>query len=592
MSKPIHVAVDFNSDYRKAGGPVQPANIVNLMARFAELGLERVYWIHNAEDYYIGKSLTDEGTDLLAYAADAAHRHGLQFWGLYKPFETGRAAMEIPHEVRLPEDRQFMEGIAGRAPYMAPFVLKHPELRLKRFPARSCTGIAIACVKLVKSDDLPTRLGRDDIELFSSPINGRFVRYRGRVQFSDTIEDRQSLPVRVLILAGLEIPADHRYLLVVPRRRSGEGDFSNREDRLLEIYDAKGNRLPATPDEGLMDREELERLLRHYYLLQWGQQTIPEDRFPKGFGEDEPSSALILDSGHAPTTRTLDGNEGPRDGYAGVAKGKPIHVGGALHPTYPEVRRYWLKEIENRLLAAGADGIDIRFTQHSAWTSEGPYYGFNEPVVEEFRSRYGVDVLTEPYDKEAFRKLQGEYLTQFMREVRSLLNDRGLPLQAHVNYFMERKIPGWNRNNLPVNFDYEWRRWLREDIVDSVCLKYLPMRLVETEDKGEDLLEEVIRVAGRWGKRVEWELRLDRIIHWSTVMMDPESTAAIGFKAVSPESKAAVETLRRDFQWGLEHEGVDAIILYESAGFTLMDRNTGETHSAPFMKSLLDSMRT
>ena len=43
-------------------------------------------------------------------------------------------------------------------------------------------------------------------------------------------------------------------------------------------------------------------------------------------------------------------------------------------------------------------------------------FGYNQPIVDEFRKRYGVDIRTEPFDKLAWAKLRGEYLTQFMRE--------------------------------------------------------------------------------------------------------------------------------------------------------------------------------
>src|SRR5690348_17622517 len=46
-------------------------------------------------------------------------------------------------------------------------------------------------------------------------------------------------------------------------------------------------------------------------------------------------------------------------------------------------------------------------------------YGFNEPIVSEFKRRHGVDIRNQPFDKQAWYVLRGEYMTQFIRDRKS-----------------------------------------------------------------------------------------------------------------------------------------------------------------------------
>ena len=44
-------------------------------------------------------------------------------------------------------------------------------------------------------------------------------------------------------------------------------------------------------------------------------------------------------------------------------------------------------------------------------------YGFNEPIVKEYKRRYGRDILREDFDLAKWRELRGEYFTLFLREL-------------------------------------------------------------------------------------------------------------------------------------------------------------------------------
>lgn len=123
-------------------------------------------------------------------------------------------------------------------------------------------------------------------------------------------------------------------------------------------------------------------------------------------------------------------------------------VGWPLY-NYPEVREHMLSRVDD-LVSHGVDGFlfglartHIPYLLAYRW-GDGNCFGFNPPVVEEFRRRTGVDlstfshveegatadhggmpfvyehrwVGTEPYDVWEFRRLLGEGFDQFLREVR------------------------------------------------------------------------------------------------------------------------------------------------------------------------------
>lgn len=177
-----------------------------------------------------------------------------------------------------------------------------------------------------------------------------------------------------------------------------------------------------------------------------------------------------------------------------------------------------------------ARSCSIRVTNHSAWTVEGEAYGFNAPVVAEFKRRYGVDVCTQPFDREQWRRLQGEYYTWFLRDARALTRRADVNLQLHVNGLMGFDVPGWRRNNVPATFAWDWRRWIEEDLCDSVALKYIPWEFGAQAGTGVAFGEEVMRVA-----RPTWNAWLTKNaeLGLGDTGEEPEFPGSVGYCAAS-----------------------------------------------------------
>jgi len=165
-------------------------------------------------------------------------------------------------------------------------------------------------------------------------------------------------------------------------------------------------------------------------------------------------------------------------------------IRGLLSYAYPEVREHRLAEIRE-LLAYEPDGIyldtgrshcGIQPIMAMPLTGGDPYwqYGFNEPEVAEFKRRYGADPgsligLQPRMDDVNFQnwnKLRGEYLTQFLRETRAVVNQAGK--QLTVGFYSDAECylsPVGRRGRVPLGlFHHDYETWAKENLVDGFVI--------------------------------------------------------------------------------------------------------------------------
>lgn len=152
---------------------------------------------------------------------------------------------------------------------------------------------------------------------------------------------------------------------------------------------------------------------------------------------------------------------------------------GVMEYWYPEVRRYKVEQVSRFLDAYGYDGIYICTRSHSPPAATADTYGFNPPVVEEFKRRHGVDILTQEFDIQAWRDLRGEGLTQVLRELRVELRRRGKTLAVG--------IPRTESTGPPYgNMTLHWRTWVEQDLVDELVLGVRSGNFHYPSQKGRD----------------------------------------------------------------------------------------------------------
>jgi hypothetical protein len=149
--------------------------------------------------------------------------------------------------------------------------------------------------------------------------------------------------------------------------------------------------------------------------------------------------------------------------FAVVDRAGETRQWGILCFGYPEVRRHFRDRIQKYLRGYAWDGVFLCLRTQARPAIFADQFGFNAPVHEAMRERYGVDILTQDFDLDAWRALNGEFFTTFLRELREDLRALGARLSVGV--------PRGDIIGPPVgNWPIEWRTWAEEGLIDALVI--------------------------------------------------------------------------------------------------------------------------
>ncbi|MFC1454319.1 hypothetical protein ACFLQL_03970, partial [Verrucomicrobiota bacterium] len=498
------------------------------------------------------------GFDIFAAACEAAHRHGMRFDAVIKPFEgaMSHGMALLPHTFPRVDGASLLDEPAGLIHAVRPFVAEHPEMRMARRPDDdSDPGGRIAAIRLVKNDDAPAQLGLDDLSIWTSPHNGGFEKYAGPVTLGDDLEWRSGypyndLPCRILTLGSLDLPARTRYILIRCRKREQDGNFINAIEKMVELVNEDGKIIPSMPSrsrvdaEGLYERTEFcSRIgLSRYTRLPEVRDLIKDrEHFLK-----ECADMFVFSSWYEDVA--LDSI-----GELAVSRGKPRQIYGALHPVYPEVRKHWLEQIKF-CIDRGADGVNIRLANHNR-PFEPWSYGFNAPVLER---------MEHPDNVAEARRINGEAYTQFLREAADLLHGQNKEMGIHVHgLFFHHNDTAANNTPLQCNIDWQWETWIRE-LADYVEMRGANMLGPENVREAADRIGIVTREAGI-----------------PFIFQCARSTKIVHFDGPHP-------SLAREMEWARRHPDITTYNLYEIAYFSRFNKD-GRFEGSPAIAELVRS---
>ena len=466
----LEAFVDFPDDAITAREPITPAHIDAMMGRLAEAGVRRVSWevygdghggllipAHDARWENMARTYTGLGHNSLAVAVAAAHRHGLEIYAYFKPYETGCAALfpDGSYEATVyGRTRQ----IGGRMTWMDPFVVDRPELRIRRRDDLP-TGLAsvpVCGLRLRKRDASPTRVTADHLQLWASEQNHCYHRLEipftvdesiepcprdAHDLFSEQLLGRRGDPQRVLRLSGFEL--QDRFILVTTDFVDGPADFANTDLAMLSAYDAEDHEITGVVASGsaIWFGEQVD--FRH-----WG---------------------LVFDHGYNGQMICLDeANTTGRQGIVAFARGRNEYLPGALCETEPEVQDFWLRCLEG-VLATGVDGVDLREENHSTHTNYPEEYGYNEVALAACRQRGQVDRAT-------LSAVRGDAYTAFLTRAKKLINSHGASMRIHFQIDWYRPQPPLSRRlAYPANMDFQWQRWIEAGLTDEAVLRFFAL---------------------------------------------------------------------------------------------------------------------
>jgi hypothetical protein len=220
--------------------------------------------------------------------------------------------------------------------------------------------------------------------------------------------------VRTLTLNGLHIT--DRFVVVTTDFADDNGDFVNTAVGMIEAYGENSD----TP---------LPVVVASRGAFWSGPRDLQENSpdFDSGLGLFQ----ITLDMNNSSERRGQFWNRLSAGGLVAFAQGKNEYLPCMVSEVYPEVNRLWDGWVD-RVLEAGVDGIDIRVSSHGSLVDEPWEYGFDEPVVEAYRTKYGNDTWDSADDLARFARLRGEYFTSFIRRASNRARNMGKMMQAHI----------------------------------------------------------------------------------------------------------------------------------------------------------------
>ncbi|MBQ9789771.1 MAG: hypothetical protein IJW31_09280 [Lentisphaeria bacterium] len=145
-------------------------------------------------------------------------------------------------------------------------------------------------------------------------------------------------------------------------------------------------------------------------------------------------------------------------------QGKPLY--GTLCYNEPKAREYRLNMIKE-ILEYGADGLYLCTRSHSSvfGSDKGDDYGFNKAIVDEYKKRYGVDILTQDFDVVKWRELKAEGFDTLIKEISELAKAKNQKVRLGVaSMSLSNGILGGNWGKTPLH----WQKFLANDWIDSI----------------------------------------------------------------------------------------------------------------------------
>lgn len=484
----LSVTVDVPDDFTK--GPIDHARLDQMMAAIKRIGATRVHWLYYGEidpsdprtgniwDCYWAThgraTITAIGEPLRA-AVRAAKAHGLEIYGVLKPYNGGLAG-SFPAGSPEAGTRSKLTRIGGSLVQVIPFLEKHPEMRPQRKPFNASDG-PIRAITLTKANAEETRLRPEHVRLWVSRDNHAYRPLPFTPSGSITVESaprevrdyhgnlvtRAGDPVRVLRLTGLEI--HEPFVVLTTTHTDGTGDFRNTPLGMVSVFGDGGTPLDCVlathaalwvkPRDFRTYGLEFDQGFGHFPVaLDEPWETPRGDRMTHFSGEDEFEGEVLLGRGKA-------------GGFIGIARGKNTHLSATPCEAYPEVRALWLGWVQ-AMLDAGVDGVDLRISAHGSLTDEPTAFGWNPPVLEAYRQRFG-DGEIEPAKLAVIR---GDFYTTFERAAAALIRQRGRKVQLHLHAEAFRPDPVFGQlHGVPANVEFQWQRWLDEGLADEVLLR-------------------------------------------------------------------------------------------------------------------------
>ncbi len=447
----VGVTYDFNVNLRRAPAYTTEALDAEFQL-YADHGVGRLYWIDFnffpafRKHSPLGVQGEKQCGPFLPLAAKLAKRRGLDFYGIFKPFDlpvnakgTGPAALPPP----VPAPRAGKQAtVAERQAYA--LACNH-DLAVQRDPAiprppdgpiRRIAFFSLTRLPPVKRDTVRIWISDDNVSYRSYP--GTFSVRQDRVRrphrawtAADNQPDSGSALNWRLVLDDLRIDAPYAAVTFTGSALR----IRHRAHAIVEAYDDRGEiavipALSGSHDQGFDFWTEwpswANRSPRMLETLQWG--------------------------------ATAD---------AALTFRIPERLPSFYEPACEATHDLWLYAVD-RLCTTEADGLSIRTLCHHKAAFDLLMYAYGPEVRTRFRREYGREPRYDAADAERIRRIRGRAYSDFVQKASQRVRAAGKRFSMHFEAGIE--VPPSLDQRL--QFDLEWERWIQEGWLDEIVLKW------------------------------------------------------------------------------------------------------------------------
>jgi hypothetical protein len=155
-----------------------------------------------------------------------------------------------------------------------------------------------------------------------------------------------------------------------------------------------------------------------------------------------------------------------------------IESGGTIEFGYPAVRQYFVKRYEDELKPGGDfsiyGGIIFYTYVENFFPRFTDQFIYSDIAAKDFKARYGVDVYSEPFDMDKYMQLRGEYVTEYLRELRRVFDKYGKKIAFYIDARdpeVPMHWPSYPKILTPGRIKMDWRTWVKEGLVDEIALR-------------------------------------------------------------------------------------------------------------------------
>ncbi|OHB54580.1 MAG: hypothetical protein A2Y12_09665 [Planctomycetes bacterium GWF2_42_9] len=137
---------------------------------------------------------------------------------------------------------------------------------------------------------------------------------------------------------------------------------------------------------------------------------------------------------------------------------------GTLCYSEPAVCKQKLAEIAE-LCSYDFDGIYLCTRTHAFYrnTDKGDDYGYNMPVIQEYKRLYGKDIQKEPFDANLWHQIRAEGFTKFLKNASHIVHKSGKELWLGIKTAENEKY-GWPYGNAVL----PWKSWVKDGYIDAI----------------------------------------------------------------------------------------------------------------------------